>query len=137
MKRSLPLLIILAFIVSSCEKPTSLDIPTQAPRLGVHAIWGRDSMLEVQVTRTYSVAETSQFDNQNDPMTVENKRRKYGVANANVQVYKDGVLYDQLVFDPQDYIYKTAAGKTATPDAHYSIKVAAPGFEEVVSPVVT
>ena len=135
MKNSLSILIILTIIFSSCQKEVNMEIPSQPPRLGIHAIWNKDTVLEVQVSRSFSIKETPSFDDRTDPPTVLNKRRKYGVVDAIVRVYKNEVLYDELVFDPQTYTYKTTSGKTATPDASYHITVSAPGFADVSAPV--
>lgn len=135
MKSRLSLLIVLALFFSACHKDVDLELPAAAPRLGVHAIWNRNQQLEVQVTRTFSVTETPSFDWQTDPATIDNKRKKYSVENARVLIYRNGVFYDELVFDPQTYLYKTASAKLATPDAEYQVKVAAPGFAEVTSPI--
>jgi hypothetical protein len=123
--------------MTACQKEANLKLPEQPPKLGVQAIWNKNNALEVTVTRSFSIRETPQFSYPDNPPSVLNKLKAYAVSNAQVLVFKDGSLYDELLFDSQKYMYKSATGKTATPDGSYSIKAVAPGFKEVTSSVMS
>jgi hypothetical protein len=68
---------------------------------------------------------------------MENRLKKYSINNAKVLVYRNNVVYDELVFDNQTFIYKSPTGKTAVPGYNYNVEVTAPGFTGVQSPVLT
>jgi hypothetical protein len=135
MKRSWLLSVLMIFLFSACEKSVEIDMPKQTPKLGIHAIWDQDSTLDVLVSRTFGIDETPRFSYGNGAPTIEKKLEKYIVPNAKVDVFKDGVHYDELVYDEQKHNYKSATGKKAVAGASYEIRCSAPGFTDVSTPV--
>lgn len=115
--------VILCIVTSlcSCQKDVDLNVPEQPSKLAVNAVWKENELLTVSVSRTLNIKDKPKW----------NEQEKYYVTNAQVSVYQDNVLYDQLVYDAQLRKYKGT--KIAVPGFSYSIKVTAPGFPEATT----
>src|SRR5215217_2452991 len=137
MRYNLFLTLLIVLVFTSCDKSLDLKLPAQPPQMAVHALWDRDSIFEVTVSRTYNVAEAPTFNWTDNQATRTNVMNRYGIRNAKVVVYKDGTAYDELIYTAQSYSYKSPIGKKALPGATYSVKVEAPYYPTVSSPAFT
>jgi|GEM_PF-1952883 len=134
MKRYSFLLILLTFILVSCEKDINLKLPEPSSKLAVHALWNKDSILEVTVTRSFNISETPRLG-PNEWPEPSVMLKKYAVPNAKVIVYQNEMPYDELAYVESALKYKSKTGKRSEADARYSVKVEVPGFEAAASPV--
>jgi hypothetical protein len=119
------ILIVFSIIASlcSCQKDVDLKVPEQPSLLAVNAVWQENQVLTVAVSRTLNIKDKPRW----------NEQEAYYVTNADVKVFKDNMLYDQLTYNAQEHKYISSSGKLAVPGSTYSVKVVAPGFTEATT----
>ncbi|HZH01596.1 MAG TPA: DUF4249 family protein, partial [Flavisolibacter sp.] len=124
--KNLFILLSVLFLFSACEKDVDLNVPKTPSKLAVHALWTENQVLELTLTRTLNIP---------DKPTDWQSQEKYFVKNATVTVFQNNLPYEQLTYDGQQRKYISVGNKRAVPGFSYHVKVTAPGFEEVISPV--
>jgi hypothetical protein len=141
MKKLLIILTGIVLVLASCKRELELDVPKPPSQLVVYGAWQREQPLTVYVAKTRNLGDSSLpeffYDPSRPNLTEEEQyRRFFSIGNAEVTVYKNNVFYDRLAYDAEKYLYKSTSGKLAVYGSEYSVKVTAPGFAEVASPVV-
>lgn len=129
------LLFFLLLLFSSCKKNINLEVPSPPAKLAVYANWQKDEPLTVYVSHSINIQAQPFIPPIFYPSNprYEHLRRYYSVPNAEVMVYRDGILYDQLVYDAQAFLYKSVSGKLAAAGGTYKVVVTAPGYSAVES----
>lgn len=121
MKKIIILFITALLIFSSCEKTVIIDVPETEPKLTAHAWVGKGDVIIVQVGKSRHIL---------SPHPNYDYLNSYIVKDATVVLYENDVVYDNLVYDANDYKYKSPTGKTIRGGYTYTLKINAPGFKE-------
>ena len=112
-KQILPYLLTL-FLFSSCETITEIDLPEEKPQLVVNSIFNSDSLVKVNLTQSQSV---------------NNKGPNFkAVENASIEILKNNASLGLLQYKGKGN-YLSAYKFPYEPDAAYTMKVIAAGFE--------
>jgi hypothetical protein len=114
------LLIIVVF--SACEKTVTIDIPRKAPKLVVNALLEKNQPIELLVGKSRYILEP------NNNSTVFDT---YIVKDAVAVVYENNIAIDTLVYQANEYKYKTTRNKLVVAGNTYTVKVTAPGYAAV------
>lgn len=104
----------LAYMLSSCETITEIDLPEEPSQLVVNSILNADSALTVNLSKSHSV-------NINYPVFDH-------VENAVVEVYKNKVQLTKLNYVGKGN-YRSPSPLAGEPYSEYSLKINAPGFK--------
>jgi len=113
----LPFIVLIIF--SSCEKTVTIDIPAKAQSLVINAILKKDQAIVVTVGKSRHILEPGQGIN------------AYIVKNAVPVIFENDIPIDTLVFQSSSFTYTSPRNKTIRAGYSYTIKVNAPGFNEV------
>lgn len=112
--------LVLATLLSGCEKEVSLDHLRPAPKLVLNSICMADSLVKVHVSRTW-------FHTENHSNTI--------LPDAEVQLYVNDAYQGQLAFQDEEadrnYINSYLSGYRATAGDRIRITASAPGFRPV------
>lgn len=108
-------------ILSSCERETHINIPTQPAKLVTESLQGQNSYAEARIVRTRGVT---------DPIPPQGMTDPYVVKNVIALLFEDDIFKDTLKYDSasQKYkarLYKVQAGKT------YKLALSAPNYANV------
>ena len=110
-------ILVMAFILSSCERETHVAIPPQAPQLVVESQQGQNISPEAWISRTRSAT---------DPLPQAGQPNPYIVKNAIVCLFENDVFRDTLRYDTTERYRSTSA--TIQPGKTYRIQMSAPNF---------
>lgn len=111
--RGLPLL----FALSACEQVIEPDLPEHTPRLVLQAFFTPDSTWVAFVGRSVGILEAM-------------PEREMSVADATVELLKEGRVIDRLEFFQEERVYLWEEGALQAGES-YSLRVAAPGFATI------
>lgn len=111
--RGLPLL----FALSACEQVIEPDLPEHTPRLVLQAFFTPDSTWVAFVGRSVGILEAM-------------PEREMSVADATVELLKEGRVIDRLEFFQEERVYLWEKGALQAGES-YSLRVAAPGFAPI------
>ena len=109
--------LLLLLALSACEQVIEPDLPEHTPRLVLQAFFTPDSTWVAFVGRSVGILE---------PMP----EREMAVADATVELLKEGRVIDRLEFFQRDRVYVWEKG-TLQAGESYALRVAAPGFAAI------
>lgn len=132
------LLIISATVLfTACEKTIIIDLPDPDPVLNIQAFFENgDETLEVWVSRNKSAGDASIVLDSNiwepDRPPLLNT---YWIADATVELYKNGTLMTTFYGDAATHTYRADLGQAFVPQPNdvYELKVSAPDFPDAVA----
>jgi Domain of unknown function (DUF4249) len=122
--KNLVYFILLAVLISACEKTVTIDVPRKDPKLVIYGWIEKDKLITLSVGKSRYILDGSINGNQQE---------LYTVKDAQVVVFENGIPIDTLVYQPTGYNYKSIHNKTIRGGYTYSVKVKAPGFADVES----
>ena len=113
-RKQIMLSFLILFFFSSCETITEIDLPEEKPQLVINSIFNSDSLVKVNLTQSQSV---------------NNKSLNFKpVENASIEIFKNNSSLGFLQYKGKGN-YLSASKFPYEPDAAYTIKVIAAGFE--------
>jgi len=126
MKTIILLELITILILSACEKTVTVNVPKKEPRLVISAWLNKSKAIEVKVSQSFHILET--------PNRITQGQQEFMVKDAKPVIFENNISIDTLVYDQQEFIYKSPRNVKIRAGYTYSIKVTAPGFKEVTAP---
>ena len=109
--------LLLLLALSACEQVIEPDLPEHTPRLVLQAFFTADSTWVAFVGRSVGILE---------PMP----EREMAVADATVELLKEGRVIDELKFFQRDRVYVWEKGALQAGES-YLLRVSAPGFAAI------
>jgi hypothetical protein len=116
--KNILLIVIILFLLSSCERETHINIPPQAPKLVTESKQAQNALPVARVSRTRGVTDPLPQGGQTDP---------YIVKNATVLLYENDILKDTLKYNNSTERYKAAIARIQ-PGKTYKLVLSAPNF---------
>jgi hypothetical protein len=125
MKKIILLELITILILAACEKVVPVNVPKKEPRLVISAWLNKDKAIEVRVSKSLHILEASSLGPQG--------QQQFMITDAKPVVYENSISIDTLVYNQQEFIYKSPRNVKIRDGYTYSIKVTAPGYKEVTA----
>src|SRR3982751_493497 len=101
--KNLVYFILLAVLISACEKTVTIDVPRKDPKLVIYGWIEKDKLITLSVGKSRYILDGSINGNQQE---------LYTVKDAQVVVFENGIPIDTLVYQPTGYNYKSIHNKT-------------------------
>jgi len=128
MKKIILLELITILILAACEKVVPVNVPKKEPKLVISAWLNKDKAIEVKVRKSLHILET--------PSIGPQIQEAYTVKDAKPVVFENNISIDTLVYNQQEFTYKSPRNVKIRDGYNYSIKVTAPGFKEVTGQTI-
>jgi hypothetical protein len=130
----------IGMFIIGCEKRIDVGIPEQEPRIYISSQLAPGEPFVADISRTISVKDTFNWnssDNANPNLPHPALLRKFVIRDADVKIYKNGLLHDSLKYDPQYKTYVTQSFKHAESGNTYKIVVRHSSFPEASAQATT
>jgi hypothetical protein len=129
MKKIILLELITIVILSACEKVVTVNVPKKEPRLVISAWLNKNKAMEVRVSKSLHILETT-------PNLGPQGPEEFMVKDAKPVIYENNISIDTLVYNQQELTYKSPRNVKIRDGYTYSIKVTAPGYKEVTAQTI-
>src|SRR5687768_11419373 len=96
MKKYISFLFLVGFLISSCEKKVTIDIPEKPPRLVLNSILEKGDSVRVVLGKTRHIL---------SPHPLGNTIYSYLVKDAEVVLYENNLPVDTLVYSTTTFHY--------------------------------